>query len=106
MQTITASHLKMNQPPTISNGYKNWWDVVGQSSMPIQPIQPMQSVQLQPIQSIPVQAPSYGVYAPLNTVTSLTPFTGYQQPQLQSQLQSQPMSLITSIKGCGCHGAK
>lgn len=90
MQTITASHLKLNQPPIISNGYKNWWDVVGQSTMPIQP-------NIQPIQSM--QAPSYGVYTPTHIINNSISYQQSLQPITQL---TQPMSLITSIKGCGC----
>ena len=86
MQPIMSSHIKMNQPPTISNGYKNWWDVLGQNQQFLtqtrMPQEPLKTV----------QAPSYGNYA----------------PQPISNVQNlQPMTLITNInRGCGCHGAK
>ena len=95
MQQITSSHLKMNQPPTISNGYKNWWDVVGQSQV----IHPQ------------VHAPSYGVYTHSinqNNVHQNRIQNVVQQPIIQQPIiQPQPMTLITNLnRGCGCQGAK
>ncbi len=77
MNPITSSHLRTNNPPTISNGYTNWWDVANLNT-----------------QKLPtIQAPFYGQN------TSPTPL----QPLTTINGLSAPMTLITSLnKGCGC----
>ncbi len=81
MQTITSSHFRTNNPPTISNGYKNWWDVAGQNP---------QQLQLTPIN---ITAPSYGQHqSNINQFLPLTPIN--------------TLPKLTLNKGCGCQGAK
>ncbi len=81
MNPITSSHLRTNNPPTVSNGYTNWWDVASLNTQKL------------PI----VQAPFYG-HPSQTSINRLTP--------LQNGFTT-PMSLITSLnKGCGCQGAK
>lgn len=85
MNTITSSHLRTNNPPIISNGYQNWWDVAGQN----------------PQQLNNVIAPSYGQYNQMNNFLPLTPI---------NVLPKMPIGngFLTPIvnKGCGCQGAK
>lgn len=90
MQPITSSYLRTNQPPTISNGYKNWWDNAAQNT---QRLPLMQAV----------QAPSYG--HPSNPVPPKLGSTIQQLPHVNNQ-----MSLITNLnylnntnRGCGCN---